>query len=136
MSPAPNTKPNGKRAAARSATPRGTRWRFSVRSALPYAVAAAAGFLLAYVLVYLFVFPSHLVPDDRPVPDVRGQLADDAERALRAAGFAPQDGGRRVNASVPPGTVLEQSPAPATEKPAGVAGGDAWAGGSRCAAGG
>lgn len=97
------------------------RWRTAARGSIPYAVAAASGFLLAYVLVYLFVFPTRLVPDDRPVPDVRGQLAGDAEQTLRAAGFAPQRGGRRVNASVPAGTVVEQSPAPATQKPAGAA---------------
>lgn len=95
-------------------------WRGAARGTIPYAVAAASGFLLAYVLVYLFVFPSRLVPDDRPVPDVRGQLEADAEQTLRAAGFAPQSGGPRVNASVPAGTVLDQSPAPATQKPAGA----------------
>ena len=94
--------------------------RSAVRGTIPYAVVAASGFLLAYVLVYLFVFPTRLVPDDRPVPDVRGQLVDDAERTLRDAGFAPQDGGRRTNASVPAGTVLDQSPAPTTQKPVGA----------------
>ncbi len=96
------------------------RWRTAARGSIPYAVAGASGFLLAYVLVYLFVFPTRLVPDDRPVPDVRGQLADDAERTLRAAGFDAQSGARRVNASVPAGTVLDQSPAPATQKPRGA----------------
>ena len=95
-------------------------WRSGVRGAIPYAIVAASGFLLAYVLVYLFVFPTRLVPDDRPVPDVRGQLVDDAERTLRDAGFAPQNGGQRANASVPAGTVLDQSPAPTTQKPAGA----------------
>ena len=95
-------------------------WRTRIRSVIPYAVVAASGFLLAYVLVYLFVFPTRLLPDDRPVPDVRGQLADDAERTLRAAGFDAQTGTPRVNASVPAGTVLDQTPAPATEKPRGA----------------
>jgi beta-lactam-binding protein with PASTA domain len=95
-------------------------WRSAARGSIPYAVAAASGFLLAYVLVYLFVFPTPLVPDDRPVPDVRGLLVDDADRTLRDAGFAVQDAGARVNASVPAGTVLEQSPAPSTRKPAGA----------------
>ena len=95
-------------------------WRSAARGSIPYAIAAASGFLLAYVLVYLFVFPTRLIPNDRPVPDVRGLLVDDAERTLRDAGFAVQDGGSRVNASVPAGTVLDQSPAPSTRKPEGA----------------
>ena len=94
--------------------------RAAVRGFIPYAVVAASGFLLAYVLVYLFVFPSRLVPDDRAVPDVRGQRQADAAETLRAAGFGSRDGGQRVNASVPAGTVVDQSPAPATQKPAGA----------------
>ena len=96
------------------------RWRTAARGSIPYVVVAASGFLLAYVLVYLFVFPTRLLPDDRPVPDVRGQLADDAERTLRAAGFDARSAAPRVNASVPAGTVVDQSPAPATQKPAGA----------------
>ena len=96
------------------------RLRNAVRGSIPYAVVAASGFLIAYVLVYLFVFPTRLVPDDRPVPDVRGQLADDAASTLRAAGFDAQTGTPRVNASVPAGTVVDQSPAPATQKPRGA----------------
>lgn len=95
-------------------------WRTRIRGGIPYAVVAASGFLLAYVLVYLFVFPTRLLPDDRPVPDVRGQLAEDAESTLRAAGFGTQTGATRLNASVPAGTVLDQVPAPATQKPRGA----------------
>jgi beta-lactam-binding protein with PASTA domain len=88
---------------------------------LPFAVTAAAGFVLAYLVVYLFVFPSRLVPDDRPVPDVRGRLADDAERALRDAGFAPRTGERRIDASLAPGTVVTQTPPPGASRPRGAA---------------
>jgi beta-lactam-binding protein with PASTA domain len=84
-------------------------------------VAAAAGFAIAYLVVYLFVFPSRLVPDDRPVPDVRGRLVEDAERALQDAGFTVRQGERRVNASLPPGTVSAQSPAPGGARPRGSA---------------
>ncbi len=96
-------------------------WRGRARGALPFAVAAAAGFLAAYLAVYLFVFPSRLVPDDRPVPDVRGRLAADAERALRDAGFVARTGERRANASLEPGTVVSQTPAPSTSRPRGSA---------------
>ncbi len=95
-------------------------WRSAVRGFIPYAVVAASGFLIAYVVVYLFVFPTRLVPDDRAVPDVRGQIEADAEETLRGAGFTPAHGGSRVNASVPAGTVLDQTPVPATQKPAGA----------------
>jgi beta-lactam-binding protein with PASTA domain len=98
----------------------GPNWRARARSALPFAVAAASGFAVAYLVVYLFVFPSRLVPDDRPVPDVRGRLVEDAERTLQDAGFAVRQGERRVNASLPPGTVAGQSPAPGGARPRGT----------------
>lgn len=108
-------------ARARSSAATGAgRWRGRVRGLLPFVIAAGGGFLLAYAVVYLFVFPSRLVPDDRPVPDVRGQLTDDAERTLRDAGFATRVGAQRVNASLPPGTVTAQAPAPATIRPRGA----------------
>lgn len=96
-------------------------WRVRARGLLPFAVVAAAGFLLAYAVVFLFVFPSRLVPDDRSVPDVRGRLVEDAGRALRDAGFVARDGERRVNASLEPGTVVSQSPPPAARRPRGTA---------------
>jgi beta-lactam-binding protein with PASTA domain len=94
-------------------------WRASARRALPYLVASGSGFLIGYLLVYLFVFPSSVVPTDRPVPDVRGLLAEDAERALSGAGFRPRVGERRVNASAVPNTVLDQRPLAPTRKPKG-----------------
>jgi hypothetical protein len=96
---------------------RGRAWRGGVRRVLPYVVVGGAGFLAAYLVVYLFVFPSRLVPNDRAVPNVVGMLQIDAERALRAAGFVPQQGERRVNASVPPETVVSQTPPGTTMKP-------------------
>lgn len=113
--------PTTGRGASTSRRSAGGGWRARARGLLPFAVAAASGFLLAYIVVFLFVFPSRLVPDDRPVPDVRGRLVDDAERALRDAGFTAQAGGRRVNASLPPGTVVSQSPAAAARRPRGTA---------------
>jgi beta-lactam-binding protein with PASTA domain len=94
-------------------------WRSRARGVLPYIVIGGAGFLAAYLVVYLFVFPTRLVPNDRPVPNVVGMLQSDAERALRDAGFAPQLAERRVNASVPPETVLQQQPVATTMKPKG-----------------
>jgi beta-lactam-binding protein with PASTA domain len=118
MAAAPRRAAAGGRAAAGAA--RGG-WRARARGLLPFAVTAAAGFLVAYLAVYLFVFPSRLVPDDRAVPDVRGRVVDDAERALRAAGFVPRTGERRVDASLVPGTVVSQSPAAGSNRPRGAA---------------
>ncbi len=101
--------------------PAGGGWRARARGMLPFAVAAASGFLVAYLAVYLFVFPTRLVPDDRPVPDVRGRLLDDAERAIRDAGFVPRTGERRIDASLTAGTVVSQSPTPGTSRPRGSA---------------
>jgi beta-lactam-binding protein with PASTA domain len=109
------------RRAGRAHEGRGGGWRARARAGLPFAVTAAAGFLVAYLVVYLVVFPSRLVPDDRPVPDVRGRLVDDAERVLRDAGFAPRTGERRVDASLTPGTVVSQSPAAGASRPRGAA---------------
>ena len=105
-------------AAARA--PRAPRWRARARGALPFAVVAASGFVLGYLIVYLFVLPSALVPSDRPVPNVVGMLDTDARRALGDAGFVVQLGEQRPNVSVPPNTVLRQTPVATTRKPKGA----------------
>jgi beta-lactam-binding protein with PASTA domain len=92
-------------------------WRARARRALPYVTIGGAGFLLAYLAVYFFVFPSRLVPDDRPVPDVVGMPVDAATARLSEAGFTPQVGEQRVNMSVPAYTVVRQNPAATTLKP-------------------
>ena len=97
---------------------RSSAWRGRARRVLPYLVVGGVGFLAAYLVVYLFVFPTRLVPNDRAVPNVVGMLQIDAERSLREAGFQPQQGERRVNASVPPETVVSQTPPATTMKPA------------------
>ena len=105
------------RAPHQAPVPHTSRWRDRSRRVLPYLVVGAAGFLGAYLVVYLFIFPSRLVPNDKPVPNVVGMLATDAARSLREAGFEPQQGERRVNASVPPETVVAQTPPATTMKP-------------------
>jgi beta-lactam-binding protein with PASTA domain len=87
---------------------------------LPYFLVGGAGFVLAYLLVLFFVFPSRLVPDDRPVPNVVGLPVDEATRVLGDAGFAAVVGEQRVNAGVPPTTVLDQRPAARAVKPKGT----------------
>ena len=112
----------------RSASPRrsarpvapGGRWRTRARGVLPYFVVGGAGFVLAYLFVFLFVFPSRLVPDDRAVPNVVGLPVDEATRVLGDSGFNAVVGEQRLNASVPPTTVLEQRPAARAVKPKGT----------------
>jgi len=117
---APNA-PVPKPAAPKPAAPRtGSPWRSRARRVLPYLVVGGAGFIAAYLVVYLFVFPSRLVPNDRAVPNVVGMLSSDAARALREQGFEPQQGERRVNASVPAETVVQQNPPATTMKPQGT----------------
>jgi 16S rRNA (cytosine967-C5)-methyltransferase len=102
---------------ARPRTTSGGGWRSGARRALPWLITAGAGFLLGYLVVYLLILPGAVIPTDRPVPDVRGLLVEDAERALRDAGFAPRLGERRVNATAVPNTVTAQQPPAPTRKP-------------------
>lgn len=86
------------------------RWRSSARRAIPYVVAATAGFVLSYLIVAFFVFPATIIPSDRKVPNVVGMTYDEAARRLTAVGFRAASGEQRFHASAPPGTVLEQEP--------------------------
>ena len=58
-------------------------WRSGARRTLPWLVTAGSGFLLGYLLVYLFVLPAPVLPTDRPVPDapVDGAFAARLRRA-------------------------------------------------------
>ena len=42
------------------------------RRTVPYLIAATSGFVLAYLVVALFVFPTTLISSDAPVPNVTG----------------------------------------------------------------
>lgn len=114
---APASAPHGAPTQPRTGT---SPWRSRARRVLPYLVVGGGGFLIAYLVVYLFVFPSRLVPNDRAVPNVIGMLSSDAARALREQGFEPREGESRVNASVPVGTVVQQNPPATTMKPQGT----------------
>jgi beta-lactam-binding protein with PASTA domain len=54
------------------------------------------------------------------VPNVVGLPVDEATRVLGDAGFAAVVGEQRVNAGVPPTTVLDQRPAARAVKPKGT----------------
>ena len=93
-------------------------WRGRLRGILPYVVAGGSGFLLAYLIVAVFIFPSGVLPDDVRVPNVVGLTFPDAVRQLESRGLKGGRGESRFHNAAPRGTVLEQSPvADARESP-------------------
>src|SRR5688572_28066256 len=86
------------------------RWRGGARRAIPYVIAATAGFVFSYLIVAFFVFPATIIPSDRKVPNVVGMTYDDAAKRLTTDGFRSSTGEQRFHASAPAGTVLEQDP--------------------------
>jgi len=85
-------------------------WRAWPRRLLPYIVAATAGFLIAYLIVAFFVFPTGLIPKDLRLPNVVGVSIEDAQTQLARAGFKGAIGEERYHASAPKGTVLQMTP--------------------------
>ncbi|MBV6521334.1 MAG: Serine/threonine-protein kinase PrkC [Gemmatimonadaceae bacterium] len=80
-------------------------------SVLRYVIVAAAGFLLAYVLIAFFVFPDDGVATGVKVPVVVGMNYEDAVRRLAAIGLKGTLGESRVTSASPRSTVLAQHPA-------------------------
>jgi serine/threonine-protein kinase len=80
------------------------------RRAFPYLLVSVFGFLLAYVLLFLFAFPAEVLPDDGKVPTVVGISFDDAMSRLEKAGFHGVRGETRYHRSVAEGIVLQQDP--------------------------
>ena len=95
-------------------------WRAASRRLFPYAVVAAGGFLLAYLVVAFLIFPPELVPDDSKVPQVVGLMYDDAVTRLEAAGFKARVGEERYVELAPKATVLSQTPPPGSSEPRGA----------------
>jgi beta-lactam-binding protein with PASTA domain len=96
------------------------RWRGGARRAIPYVIAATAGFVLSYLIVAFFVFPATIIPSDRKVPNVVGMAYDEAVKRLTSDGFRAATGEQRFHASAPTGTVLEQEPPPDAVEPKGA----------------
>ena len=85
--------------------------RTKIRGSIPYAISIIGGFLLAYLIVALVIFPSGVIPRDARVPNVTGLLFDDAAKRLAERGFRAERGEARPHPAAPKETVLEQSPA-------------------------
>ena len=95
-------------------------WRPRLRRLLPYLIAAAGGFLIAYLAVLFFVLPTALVPDEGPVPNVVGLYFDDAVQQLRHQGFDGAQGESRYHGTAPAGVVLDQTPPADSRQPRGT----------------
>ncbi|MDO8501265.1 MAG: PASTA domain-containing protein [Gemmatimonadaceae bacterium] len=80
------------------------------KRAFPYLIVAVGGFLIAYVLLFLFAFPADVLPDDGRIPRVVGMSFNDAAAALDKAGFHALRGQTRFHKTTPEGVVLEQDP--------------------------
>ncbi|MBA2688520.1 MAG: PASTA domain-containing protein [Gemmatimonadaceae bacterium] len=85
-------------------------WRAWSRRSIPYLVVGVGGFLLAYVIIFLFAFRSDVIPDDTIVPNVVGRLYEDAATTIEQAGFFAQQGEQRISKTAPKGSVLQQDP--------------------------
>ncbi|MEO8193149.1 MAG: PASTA domain-containing protein [Gemmatimonadales bacterium] len=80
------------------------------KRAFPYLIVAVAGFLIAYVILFLFAFPADVLPDDGRIPRVVGMTFDAAAAALEKGGFHALKGQTRFHQTTPEGVVLEQDP--------------------------
>jgi serine/threonine-protein kinase len=80
------------------------------RRAFPYLLVAFFGFLLSYVLLFLFAFPAEVLPDDARVPGVVGLPFDAAVASLQKAGFNPVKGETRFHRTVARDVILQQDP--------------------------
>ena len=85
-------------------------WRVRTRRLLPYIVTGAAGFLVAYLLMFFFVFKTPVVPRESQIPDVMGVPWNEAQRRLEGAGFRADTGESVYHATAARGTVLGQKP--------------------------
>lgn len=81
------------------------------RRVLMYVATAAAGFLLAYFIVAIFLFPNTASDSSVSVPGVIGLTQSDAQRRLTSAGLVATLGEERYSADAPKSTVLAQTPA-------------------------
>jgi serine/threonine-protein kinase len=94
--------------------------RQRLRRWLPFALSGASGFLLAFLIVGLWIFPSDAPTPDVTVPSVLGLPLDDATRRLKAVGLRGVVGARRFSGDAPRSTVLAQQPSPGDQVPQGT----------------
>src|SRR5690348_12534338 len=96
---------------------RAVNWRGAIRRLIPYLIAIAGGFLVAYLVAAFVFFPSGVITQDLKVPNVIGLDLQTAQQRLAQSGFQGEQGETRFHATAPKGTVLDQTP-PAGSKDA------------------
>ena len=95
--------------------------RTAARRLMPYFITAGAGFLIAYLGVFFFLFPSDVVPDAQVrVPAVAGMPYDDAVRRLEDAGLRAGRGEQNFHATAARNQVLNQVPPAGSLEPRGT----------------
>ncbi len=82
-----------------------------------YGLTALAGFVLAWVIVALFILPGSSTRDRVRVPSLTGMSLEEARLALDSAGLRFSLGAERASKDVPRNGVLAQSPAPGATLP-------------------
>lgn len=85
----------------------------------PFVAWGAGGFVLAYLIVAIFVFPAGAALTDQSVPNVIGISFADAQRQLQSSGFTAERGEARFHNAAPKGTVLDQQPEAGSDAPPG-----------------
>ncbi len=68
------------------------------------------GFLIAYVVIFLFAFPAEVLPDDGILPNVVGKSFEEASGLLQKAGYPAQQGETRFHKTIAANVVLQQDP--------------------------
>lgn len=92
----------------------------ALKAAVPYVATIAAGFVLAYAALFVWL-PSGDASAAVRVPDVVGTPLDSARKALERAGYAVRVGVPVAHATVPEGDVMAQVPAAGAAEPVGAA---------------
>lgn len=85
-------------------------FRTRMRGAMPYLIAAALGFVSAFLIVAFAVFPSGSGAGDVVVPSVTGLTLSEANSRLGRANLRAKEGMTRPSGAAPKGTVVEQNP--------------------------
>ncbi|HUQ48265.1 MAG TPA: PASTA domain-containing protein [Gemmatimonadaceae bacterium] len=80
------------------------------RRAFPYLIVGIGGFLIAYLGLFFFAFPSEVLPDNGRIPRVVGMTYEAASSALEKVGFHALKGDTRFSKTVAVDVVLEQDP--------------------------
>lgn len=91
-----------------------------LRRPVPWLVALASGFALAYGAAWLWLGRSDDALVEARVPNLIGMRVEQAQQQLAASGFTMRATDRLFHATAPEGTVLQQVPPPGMMTPRGT----------------